>query len=125
MLKIDKDTKTIHINRGDIGTIKVYAIDDNDKEYKFQPKDIIRLTIVEKNNYSNDKLTKDYEIDTESEYAELALFGEDTRFDEPENKPIVYWYTIELNPDTLQQTLIGHDEKGPKQFIIYPEGVKL
>jgi hypothetical protein len=35
------------------------------------------------------------------------------------NKPIEYWYEIQLN---YYQTIVGYDESGPKLFMLYPEG---
>ena len=38
------------------------------------------------------------------------------------NKPIEFWYEIELNGDS---TIIGYDEEGAKRLILYPEGADL
>ncbi len=52
-----------------------------------------------------------------------ALFG--GLDDEPEeiiNKPKKYCYEVILNPDTNEQTIIGYDTNGEKEFWLYPEG---
>lgn len=33
--------------------------------------------------------------------------------------PAQYWYEIQLNKE---QTILGFDDKGPKMFILFPEG---
>jgi hypothetical protein len=52
------------------------------------------------------------------------LSKEDTKIGKKVNKPVDYWYEVELNPDTYPQTIVGYDEDGAKIFKLYPEGVK-
>lgn len=113
MLKIESDG-TISLNRGDKGTITVTA---NDGEYEFQPGDIITLRIFEKKGYNKEPLLeKSIEVSKIVDEVDLILTEEDTLFCQETNKGITYWYSISLNEDVI----VGYDEDGPKQFIIYP-----
>jgi hypothetical protein len=66
-------------------------------------------------------LQKDVEVTEGTELVEFHLDSEDTKFGDVINKATEYWYTIELNPDTKCQTIIGHDEDGAKVLMLYPE----
>lgn len=113
MLKIETDG-TISINRGDTGTITVTA---NDGEYEFQPEDVITLRIFEKKGYNKEPLLeKSIEVSKIVDEVDLILTEEDTLFCQETNKGITYWYSISLNEDVI----VGYDEDGAKQFIIYP-----
>ena len=113
MLKIESDG-TISLNRGDKGTITVTA---NDGEYEFQPEDVITLRIFEKKGYNKEPLLeKSIEVSKIVDEVDLILTEEDTLFCQETNKGITYWYSISLNEDVI----VGYDEDGPKQFIIYP-----
>ena len=61
----------------------------------------------------------------EAESVTINLTKEDTKIAEIINKPVDYWYEIEMNPDTEPQTIIGYDEDGEKIFRLYPEGSEL
>jgi len=50
------------------------------------------------------------------------LSSDETRIGDYINKPVTYWYEIELNPNNNSTTIIGYDDDGPKQFKLYPEG---
>ena len=116
MFKIEGDT--IHITRGNIATIEVLA----KKKFSFEAGDIIRLKVVNKNDYNTVKLVKDVTVSSETTKVYIELTSEDTKIDGIINAPKTYWYEIELNPDTATQTLKGHDKEGAKEFILYPEG---
>lgn len=120
MIKINNKTKTISINRGDdnIGFNFSIPIDDT-TNYTFQAGDVIKFGVY--NAKELDKpavLLKTITNDAEKEVIEITLTKEDTSIGEIENKAITYWYEIQLNDDTI----IGFDEKGAKEFIVYPEG---
>ena len=66
-------------------------------------------------------LYKIIEINNDSNVVDIPLTSDDTKIGEMVNKPIKYWYEIELN-DKI--TLVGYDNNGPKIFVLYPEGVK-
>lgn len=125
MFKIDSNTKQIMITRGDIGTITVSALNDDGTDYEFKTGDIIRFGVFTKKNMNDIKLQKDVEVITATTEVDINLNSEDTTIGDIINKPVDYWYEIQLNPDTEPQTLIGYDdEEGARLFTLYPEGVK-
>lgn len=113
MIKVDSE-KRIHISRGDAATLAVTA---NGGEYQFQSGDVIRLRIYEKNKYNEPvkEISKTLQQATTS--VQLSLTKEDTIIGEDINKPKTYWYEISLNETT---TIIGYDEEGAKELIVYP-----
>ena len=123
MFVIDSD-QTICLTRGDIANIEVKAKSPNDDTYIFQIGDVVRLKLIEKKNCGKVVLVKDVTITEKSESAFIGLDQHDSTIGEIINKPMDYWYEIELNPDTAPQTIIGYDSNGPKIFRIYPEGGK-
>ena len=82
------------------------------------------LLVTKKKACDEVVLSKSVEAIPDTTEVDFKLTTEDTRIGEVINKPVDYWYEIELNPDTYPQTLIGYDEDGPKIFRLYPEGVK-
>ena len=113
MFKIDNKTKQISITRGDVGTIIL-----TNKSGVFDVNDKIKFSIVEKKNFNNVILQKEYTITEQADTFNFSLTSEDTTIGDIINKPVVYWYEIEYNGD---QTLIGYDDAGPKEFVLYPE----
>ena len=116
------DDMTIHITRGDIGVIDVRANKNENELYTFQPYDIVRLRVFTKKRHEDVVLSKDVTIESETQLVTIQLDREDTKIGELINKPVEYWYEVELNPDRFPQTFIGYDENGPKRFMLYPEG---
>lgn len=121
MIKIDEE-KTIHLTRGDTATIVITAQNDDGSNYEFQKGDTLRLKVMSKKKVEEIVLTKDIIIDSNKESVEIELTSDETRIGDYINKPITYWYEVELNPDNNSTTIIGYDENGPKQFKLYPEG---
>lgn len=121
MFRIDDDM-TIHITRGDIGVIEVSADADGDNLYTFKPGDVVRFKVYPKKHHENVVISKDVVVDVETQIVTINLGRTDTKLGEIINKPAVYWYEVELNPDTSPQTFIGYDTSGPKLFMLYPEG---
>ena len=121
MLKIDNE-KTIHVTRGDSGTIVITAQNNDGSDHIFLVDDIVRLKVMEKKDVTNIVLTIDVKVEEEGTSVDMGLNSEDTRIGEYINSPVTYWYEVELNPDTNSTTLIGYDEDGAKEFILYPEG---
>lgn len=134
MVAIDEEENTtIHITRGDktIGEFNRLAfylpikIGDKEENYKFKLKDKIDFIVMEKKGYTKyEVLRKTYTIKelgyTEpTEYPEIPLTANDTKYFELGNKKKTYWYDIVLNDDT---TILGYDKDGPKKIIVYPEG---
>lgn len=114
---------TIYANRGDVGAINVTAEHDGGA-YTFCAGDVVRLKVFEKKACDDVVLRKDVTVMQDTEVVEIVLNGSDTTFGEVISKPVDYWYEIELNPDTMPQTILGYDEDGPKVFRLYPEGGK-
>lgn len=112
---------TIYANRGDVGAINVTAEHDGGA-YTFHAGDVVRLKVFEKKACDDVVLRKDVTVMQDTEVVEIVLHGSDTTFGEVISKPVDYWYEIELNPDTMPQTILGYDEDGPKIFRLYPEG---
>lgn len=120
MFKVTSD-KTIHITRGDIGTLKIGATNEDGSNYVFKDGDVVRLKVSKNKLCNTIEIQKDVKAIAGSEMVELNLVSKDTKIGEIINAPTVYWYEIELNPDTEPQTIIGFDEFGAKVFKLYPE----
>lgn len=121
MFEIDGD-KTIHITRGDVAVIEINPKNLKGESYALNIDDIVRLKVVEKNDYSNVVMVKDTVVESHDETIDIKLEKNDTKIGSIINKPVTYWYEIEVNPDTEPQTIVGHDKDGAKAFILYPEG---
>lgn len=121
MIKIDEE-KTIHLTRGDTATIVITAQDNSGNDYEFKKSDIIRLKVMTKSDVKTIVLTKDVKIEEDKTSIEFELTSDETRIGDYINKPVTYWYEVELNPDNNSTTIIGYDEDGPKKFKLYPEG---
>lgn len=124
MFKIDKNSLTIKITRGNAGIFGVTATNDDGSDYTFQNGDTIRLAIYEKKKYETLIFEKIVPIINKTTEVEIELTADDTKIGDIINKPVDYWYEIELNPDGDTQTIVGYDEQGPKIFKLYPEGVE-
>lgn len=122
MFKIDKDTLQISITRGDVASIEVKANLKGDNAYVFNEGDIVRLNVFKARDCNCSVLSKEVRVEEETTSVLIQLESDDTRFTNLINRPIDYWYEIELNPYTTPQTIIGYDEKGAKIFRLYPEG---
>ena len=114
--------KSIYITRGDIGMLVVNAETLDNEIHTFTPGDIVRLRVFKKNKHDEVVLQKDVDIVVETQVVEFSLTREDTKLGDIINKPVDYWYEVELNPDTTPQTIIGYDLDGPKIFKLFPEG---
>ena len=111
---------TIYATRGDVVYFPVEK-KQGDAKYLFQPGDIVRIKICEKKNYAKVLLLKDFVVEEEATSVNIFLDRFDTKFGEIINKPVDYWYEIELNPDTFPDTFVGHNEKGAAIFKLFPE----
>lgn len=123
MFKIEN--KTIHITRGDEGTISIKVPTDRTTTpityYEFQPDDVITFTVKRKNGFNSEDyvLRKQVILNEETTNPLVSLTGEDTLIGEPINKPVTYWYELTLNDN---QSFVCYDEDGAKEFILYPDG---
>ena len=120
MVYIDTDTKYIHINRGDIGTLHFSCKEEDGTDHTFEIGDIIRFTVKEKYSEPTFVLRKDVEVtDENTTVVDIELSQSDTTIGDLIDKPKKYVYDVALNEDI---TIIGYDEEeGPKYFILYPE----
>ena len=123
MFKVKEDL-SIHITRGDIGTLEITAKNEDGSDYTFKVDDVIRLGIFEKKKFDSIKKQKDITVQEETTTVKISLNKEDTTIGDIINTPIDYWYEVQLNPETNPQTIIGYDENGAKIFRLYPEGVE-
>lgn len=86
--------------------------------YIFSVGDVIRLNIYNKNGYNREILKeKEITITEECEEVDINITEEDSTFGAISNKEITYWYDVTLNRDN---TVVGYDEEGAKEFIMYP-----
>lgn len=120
MFQVNED-KSIYVTRGDAITLRLSAL-ANGEAHTFQAGDLVRFKVTEKKACGEVVLEKDFRVESESQTVDIVLTGEETRFGEIISKPRDYWYEVELNPDTMPQTIIGYDEDGAKILRLYPEG---
>lgn len=116
------EDKSIYLTRGDIATIEVSANEHDGTPYAFRVGDIVRLKVFKRKQHDVVVLEKDVTVTEESITVDIHLERIDTRIGEVINKPVDYWYEVELNPDTAPQTIVGYDSDGPKIFRLFPEG---
>ena len=121
MFLINED-KSIYITRGDVAIIDITAEEADGTSHTFQKGDVVRIQVFEKKRHENVVLRKDVVAAAETGCMTIQLSAEDTTIGEIINKPVDYWYEVELNPDTAPQTIIGYDEDGAKVFRLFPEG---
>lgn len=134
MIAIDTDNTTLHITRGDTTGDKYnrlafqYPIYNHATEqeelYEFQPKDKISFVVFNAKGYTKEELLRKEFTIAELGYnkptttPELKLTAEDTKVFPLLDKGKTYWYDLILNDDT---TILGYDDEGAKQLIVYPE----
>lgn len=119
MFKIEGTT--IHLTRGDVALIEVKAKNGDGTDYKFQKDDVVRLNVFKNMDCGCVVLTKEAKAEEETTSLDISLTSEDTTIEDLINQPKIYWYEIILNPDTNEQTIVGYDIDGPKEFVLYPE----
>ncbi len=116
------DDLSIYATRGDIVFFSVNAKDKvTGDAYKFQPGDIVRISIYGKKDAESVFLQKDFPVYEVTENVSIYLEEQDTKIGESISKHSDYWYEIVLNPDTQPQTIIGYDDDGAKVFRLFPE----
>ncbi len=117
MFKIED--KIIHCTRGDEGKINFTCKNTDGSDYLFQSNQKVILKVYEKGNVTNVVLKKETVVIQESTSITIELTSEDTTIGDYINKPVTYNYEISINGT---KTIVGYDDEGPKQFILYPEG---
>lgn len=115
------DDLSIYLTRGDAVGFNVVA-DIDGKPYTFKIGDVLRLKVFAKKNCENVVLQKDFGVEEDTQSVAISLTEEDTKIGGLINKPVDYWYEVELNPLTNLQTIIGYDDDGAKLFRLFPEG---
>ena len=121
MFTITED-KTIYLTRGDVASIEITANTGNNEPYVFQIGDVVRFKVFVRKQCCQIVLQKDVIVESATETVNISLTSTDSKMGEIINKPVDYWYEIELNPDTNPQTIIGYDSDGPKILRLFPEG---
>ena len=115
------ENNTLLLNRGDT-VIFSFSAEKDGVQYTFKQGELLRLKVYGRKNADKVFLRKDFPVLADSAVIKLELTGDETKFGPVISKPTEYWYEIELNPDTIPQTVLGYDEDGPKVFMLYPEG---
>lgn len=117
------DGTTIKINRGDVLNLTLNLTLDNGTAYTFQPGDVIVFSLYNKGALNKEAiLLKTITVSEASESLDITLTSEETKIGDLINKPVDYWYEIELNN---QYTVIGYDDDGAKILTLFPEGSKV
>ena len=113
---------TIKLNRGDILSFVLTIENESETPYTFQSGDKVTFSVYNKKKM-NDKavLLKEVNATPNTTSLTISCTSEETKIGELTNKPVEYWYEIELNDE---YTVIGYDENGAKKLILYPEGNK-
>ena len=125
MFIIDEDNTTIKMTRGQSGFITFSTLTPEGELYTFKRNDIIRLNITKEGRENMIVMSIDTRIEEDTNEASIFIASSDSTIGPVINKPVNYWYDIELNPDSsLAQMLLGYDDNGPKIFRLYPESVK-
>ena len=114
--------KSVYLTRGDTAVIEVSAYMTETEPYVFKVGDVVRLRVFTKKQHDDIVITKDVVVNEETTTVGIQLDRYDTKIGGVINKPVDYWYEIELNPDTNPQTIVGYDSDGPKIFRLFPEG---
>ena len=121
MLRLDSEDKTtIHLTRGDRGTLRIKVKNVlTEEEYLFPAGCTVSFIVKNKNGYTGeDVIRKTVHVMEESNEVEITLTEADTKIGEPIDKKVKYWYNVVVNDDI---TIIGSDEDGEKILILYPE----
>ena len=124
MFKVDENERDVEVTRGDMFPMSIDTTNEDGTPYTFRVGDNIRFKVFEKKNVQNVVINKTFTVTEETQNFDIELTSEDTKIGELINKPVAYWYEIELNPDTpYAHTIMGYDRKeGPAIFWLLPEG---
>lgn len=121
MLKINGTS--ILLTRGDECTITLKVTPIEIEGYIFKQGDIVTFSVYNRKGLENKPvLLKEITVENDTNIVDISLTSQETKIGEIVNKPIDYWYEIQLN---YSQTILGYDDKGPKLFTLYPEGADL
>ena len=121
---IRKDAKgNIEITRGDYLPLEITAKCKDGSYYTFKVGDVVRFSIMEKGNCNSVVLRKSVTVNEEASVVVIEVSSEEMKIGGLINKPVQYWYEVELNPNTPKtQTIIGYTkEQGAKILTLTPE----
>ena len=90
-------------------------------EHEFKAGDIVRFQVFKKKNCAEVVLRKDFTVAEDTTQVAITLSGTDTKFGDIINKPVDYWYEVEVNPGEHSNTITGYDEEGARVFKLFPE----
>lgn len=123
MARTDQDYN-IEVIRGNMLPLRIKSNNKDGTPYAFQVGDIIRFKIIKKKDCECVVLQKDVEVKEVSTFIDIDITSEEMKIGDLINKPVDYWYEVELNPDTDRtQTILGYDKKkGAKILTLTPEG---
>lgn len=108
---------TIKISRGDNAAILFSCNDKQGNPYTFTQGETIQFRVFQKNGYDDEAiLSKECEVEEDTEVVEIELTSDDTTIGNPINAPKIYWYEISINETN---TVIGY-ENDPALFILLP-----
>lgn len=117
------DGTTIKLNRGDVLNFTLTLSSSSGDPYTFQDGDKVVFSVYNKNKMSdNAVLLKEFNVEGSQQSVEINCTKEETKIGDLTNKPVEYWYEIELNNE---YTVIGYDDDGAKILMLYPEGSKI
>lgn len=117
------DGYTININRGDVLNLSLSLTNEDGTPHTFNDGDKVVFSVYRKGKMNEGAvLLKEVIVSGQQESIEINCTKEETKIGELINKPVEYWYEIELNGE---YTVIGYDEDGAKLFMLYPEGSKI
>ena len=114
----------ISINRGDMLPLTIKLKNKDGSDYFFQKGDVIRFKVFKKKDCNCVEVQKDITVEETSETVDLIITSQEMKIGDIIEKPVEYWYEVELNPDTdFTQTIIGYTlEDGAKILWLLPEG---
>lgn len=117
------DGTTIKLNRGDVLNFTLTLSSSTGEPYVFQDGDKVVFSVYNKNKMSdNAVLLKEFVVSGSQQSVEINCTKEDTKLGDLINKPVEYWYEVELNNE---YTVIGYDDDGAKILMLFPEGSKV
>ena len=122
MFKIDSDTKQISLTRGDAVAIDVTATNESNEDYVFYVNDIVRFNVIKKKDCNCIILSKEVKVEEETTIVKINLTSQETKLGDVINRPVEYWYEIEVIRNGACSTILGYDENGAKIFKLFPEG---
>lgn len=117
------DGTTIELTRGDILELSLSLTLDDGTDYTFQTNDKIVFSVYNKKQLEGEALMlKEIIVEEPADSVDIILTTQETKIGPYIDKPVDYWYEVELND---KYTVIGYDDLGPKILRLYPEGSQI